>query len=149
MLVLRRNKKTVEVAAREAAWHVFEGDHDGRRLYARFNMALRDASDKAHYRIQIGVAIPLRDPDERGLPAGAELEELAAIEEQLVTAVDGRAVLVGTITTNGMREFVPFGQTPDWIEPFHNCLEAQIDDHEVQVMARTDPDWDVYAQFVR
>jgi Family of unknown function (DUF695) len=147
--VLRRSYgPTVDEASQSAGWHVFEGQYDGRPLLARFNAALRDARDRSTFPIQIGVAVPLNAPDDRGMPSEAELAELAALEERVIKAAAGHAVLVGSITTNSMREFVLYSQSPEWIESFDHALQAAVEGHEVQVMARSDPDWNVYGQFI-
>jgi Family of unknown function (DUF695) len=146
--VLRRSKgPTVEEASQSAGWRVFQGQYDGRPLLARFNAALRDARDRATFPIQIGVAVPLNAPDDRGMPSGTELGELATIEEQVIEAAAGRAVLVGRSrrTTcvsscctpsqaNGSR-----ASTTPW---------KAVKGDEVQVMARADPDWNLYGQFI-
>jgi hypothetical protein len=117
-------------------------------MYVRFNMAFRDAVDRSHYGIRIGVAIPLRSPTEDGLPAEPEFTELAEIEEVLVSAASGHAVLVGVITTASMREFVLHASTSEWIADFDHTLQELVRSHEVQVMAQTDPRWETYFSFV-
>jgi hypothetical protein len=97
----------------------------------------------------MGVAVPLRAPGEDGLPQGDEFEQLNAIEDRLERLVAGRAVLVGVITTHGMREFVLYTAADDWIEDLHHDLQAAVPSHEIQVMAQTDPKWKVYGSFVR
>jgi hypothetical protein len=145
--VLRR-KTTVEKSARAPSWQLFEGEYDGHLIYARFNTAVYRAADRDSYGMQIGVAIPLLDPDERGMPQASELEPLALIEEEVVDAAGERAVLVGVITTQSMREFVLYARSADWVESFHHFLQGRIEGHEVQVMARHDPEWGVYRTFV-
>lgn len=138
----------MKVAEATSAWQVYEGNYSGKPLYARFNTAFRQAGDTADYPIQLGVAIPLNNPDQHGLPASAELDELAAIEDLIVEKVAGNAVLVGAITTNSMREFVLYTNNADWIEGFDHSMQEALAGHTVQVMAKTDPKWDVYGQFV-
>jgi hypothetical protein len=117
-------------------------------LFARFNTAFRDAGDIANYPIQVGVAIPLHSPDDRGLPASAELDELGKVEDLIVEKAAGHAVMVGAITTNSMREFVLYTEKADWIEEFDEAMQAAVKGHRVQVMAQTDPKWTHYSQFV-
>jgi hypothetical protein len=138
----------VKEAERAPAWTVSEGTYNKRPLFARFNTAFRDAGDTADYPIQVGVAVRLHSPDGRGLPESAELDELGKVEDLIVEKAAGLAVMVGTITTNSMREFVLYTDKADWIEEFDHAMQAAVKGHTVQVMAQTDPKWAVYSQFV-
>jgi hypothetical protein len=126
-------------------WQVFEDVHDGSPLIARFNVGARLLVKDPRYPIQIGVAVPFREPDANGLPGPADVKALIDFEELLAHRPE--AVFVGVITTAGMREFVLYTGSSDWIEGFHRVLEAALPTHEVQVMAQTDPAWSVYLQF--
>ncbi len=146
--MFRKRRATVSTAVEAASWKVYQGEHDGKELFARFNAALANASDRASYPIQIGVALPLNAPDDRGLPQSAEMDELAAIEELLVEMVGTHAVLVGVITTSSMREFVLYSPEGSWIPEFHADLQREVQSHRIDAMARTDADWSVYRSFV-
>jgi len=101
------------------------------------------------YNIRIGVAVPFRAPDPEGMPDATELAQLVAFEDALALKASGKGVLVGVITTGGMREFVLYTGAGDWIPGFHQDLRSVLPTHEVQVTAETDPKWSVYRQFVR
>jgi hypothetical protein len=147
-VVFGRKRPSVAQAAEASDWSVSEGVSEGSRLIVRANTAFRQAANRSDYGIRIGVAVPLDDPDESGLPQGAELEELNHIEDTLVARAEAHAVLVCVLTTRSMREFVFHSQTSDWIEPFHRDMQGAIPEHEVQVMAQRDPGWSVYEQIV-
>lgn len=125
-------------------WAVSQGTYDGKPLITRFNVGLRQAAGHPAYPIQIGVAIPLKAPDARGLPGPDESAELILIEEELDRLVGTRAILVGAITTSGMREFILYSGEGDWIAQFHQDIQAAISHHEVQVMAQRDEGWATY-----
>ncbi len=145
--MFKRKKKTpVEAAGEE--WHVYAGMDKGRPLLARFNAAYMN-TDRSTHPIQIGVAVPLRAHREDGLPDDAEIELLDGIEKHLEEHTAGRAALVGVITGNGVREFVLYTRTGEWIEGFHRALQASVPTHEIQVMAQTDPKWRVYSTLVQ
>jgi len=129
-------------------WQVFQGTSEGRALFARFDRRAGRLASDPRYAIQIGVAVPFRAPDSHGLPNPQEMEQLDAFEDALIEKVAAKAVLVGVITTNGMREFVFYSGSGDWIPGFHEDLKATLPTHQVQVMARTDPSWSVYRRFV-
>jgi hypothetical protein len=130
-------------------WQVFQGTSEGRALFARFDKRVGRLANDPRYAIQIGVAVPLRSPDSHGLPNRQELGQLEAFEDALMKKVAEKAVLVGVITTNGMREFVLYTGSGEWIPGFHEDLKAALPTHQVQVMSQTDPSWSVYRQFVK
>src|SRR5207237_9543812 len=92
--------------------------------------------------------VPLKSPDANGFPGADEVKQLDALEDELVTLAGDRALLVGVITTSGMREFVLYTGTGDWIAQFHKDRQARTDHHEVQVMAREDRACGTYRAFV-
>lgn len=143
-----RKRPSVVQAAAAPAWQVGESASEGVPLVVRVNAAFRQATDRSDYAIRIGVAIPLNDPDEAGLPQGDELEELNDIEDTLVEGAAEHAVIVCVLTTTAMREFVFHSQTSDWIEQFHRAMKEAISGHQVQVMAQRDPEWSVYEQLI-
>jgi hypothetical protein len=130
------------------AWELSEGEYDGRRLITRFNEGAKVVMGRPGYSIQIGVAVPFTAPTEEGMPSDVDMEALEAFEEVVIDRAASRAVLVGIITTGGMREYVLYTGSGDWIEGFHHELQAALPSHDVQVMAQQDPKWSVYRQFV-
>ncbi len=126
----------------EDKWTVATGTHDGAPIIVRVNAGAAPLAGSLG--IQIGVAVPLNDPRPDGLPDPAEHAQLEAVEEELLARIGDRGVLVAVITTGTMREFVAYTATADWIEAFHHEFDAAVDSHEVQVMAKHDPDWSVY-----
>jgi hypothetical protein len=148
--MLRKTKgPSVGEAAAAPEWGVSEGNYDGNPMFARFNAAFKDCPDRATYPIQIGVALPLHSPNEQGLPRKPEFVELDAAEETVIDEAGERAILVGVITTRGMREFVLYTATAEWIESFDLALQQRVESHTVQVMAKNDPKWTTYRQYVR
>ena len=113
---------------------------------ARFDTSAEQL--KGRYSIQVGVAVPLNDPTPEGWPTPEEDQQLAKIESIVVRKADQESVLVGVITTGGMREFVLYTNSSVWIEEFHRVMKEEVPTHQIQVMARTDPKWSVYKSFV-
>jgi hypothetical protein len=62
----------------------------------------------------------------------------------LIAASAAHAILVAVVTTSGMREFVLYTGTSDWIPDFHQTMIRSTSSHEVQCMAANDPGWEVY-----
>ena len=94
---------------------------------------------------RLGIAVPLKAPDERGFPHGSEFGELDAIEERIVGALratgGGRLVLV--ITTAGMREFVSYVRSPAAGEAAVAQVRSSTATHEVQHYTEPDAEWTV------
>jgi len=130
----------------DGSWMIITGTYEDKPLIARFDTSTEQL--KGRYSVQVGVAIPLNDPTPDGLPTPPEDQELGTIEETLLRKVDQQCVLVGVITTAGMREFVLYTNSSAWIEAFHETMKAAVQTHQVHVMAKTDPDWSVYKSFV-
>jgi hypothetical protein len=132
----------------EDRWEVSEGEYKGQPIVTRFNAGAVPLAGKSPYKIQIGVAVPLRNPNESGMPTDEEMAELAGFEEGMIQRADKLAILVGVITTAGMREFVLYTASAEWIASFHQDLRAALPTHEVQVQAQKDRSWNVYREFV-
>lgn len=132
----------------DAQWVVAAGEYEGKPIITRFDHGHRKAAGKGPNNIRIGVAVELTAPDERGFPTPEEVERLDALERRIEEETDGKAVLVGVITTAGTREWLLHASDAEWIEPFHHGLDAATSEYEVQVIAEHDPGWDVYRAFV-
>ena len=144
-MALFRKRPRREVSF-EGSWMVLTGTHNDKPLIARFDTSTEQL--KGRYSIQIGVAVPLNNSTAEGWPTPEEDQQLAKIEAKVVGMAHKESVLVGVITTGGMREFVLYANANTWIEAYHQALSDEITTHVVQVMAKTDPDWSVYKSFV-
>ena len=145
----RKKGPPVAEASAEAEWQVAEGTLEGRPIITRFNAAFAQSPDVGDYPIQIGIALPLNAANADGFPEEPEMRELSAAEQAIEDEAGDRAVLVGVITTGGMREFVLYTSTSDWIESFDHALQDLVPTHTVQVMAQRDPKWKTYRSFVK
>lgn len=140
---------TVQQAAESPHWQVAERFDGAIPLVARFNTAYAKAGDRASYPIQLGVTLALNAPDRRGLPSPAEMSVLESAEDSLVRQTARSAVLVGVITTRRMRQFVLYSRGADWIGDFEAELDALVPSHSAHVVAKVDPEWGLYGEFVR
>ena len=131
------------------AWYIYRGGDEKGPLHGRFDHDARPLAGSADYTIQIGVAIPLLEPGPDGLPQEHEIPALDEIERTIVGVAEGDAVLVGVISTGGVREYVLYTGDGEWLEAYHDALSEAIDSHEVQMMARLDPEWTIYRAFVK
>jgi hypothetical protein len=132
-------------------WAVLRGNYEGRPMLVRVNVALRALAGHPDYGTQIGVDVPLNSPRDDGFPTPEEDQQLGAIQDRLQQELEAtkRAVLTAVITTSGMREFVFYAATREWIEEWAPRFDHAVDSHTVQVIAQSDPDWSVYWQFAQ
>lgn len=137
------------VEGRLTAWYIYRGGDARGPLHGRFDHDARPLAGSPEYPIQVGVAVPLLEPGLDGLPQEHELPALDEIEKVIVGIAETDAVLVGVISTAGVREFVLYTGDGEWLEAYHNALSAAIESHEVQMMARRDPEWTIYRAFVK
>jgi hypothetical protein len=97
----------------------------------------------------VGVAIPFRAPDERGLPTAEENSQINHIEDVLVDVLceNNDSIFVGTITTTGMKEFVFYTSNPQTVAKKVETVRTSVTTHEVQLNIQDDPDWTVHKEF--
>lgn len=136
----------------EKDWMVLQAYFDGHPGVISFKTTVNTEENRKNLPFQIGVAVPLLKPTDQGLPAQAEAEQLWKIEDELKSAL-GRvhnSILVMTITTDGMREFVFYA--PEWkpkeIESTVKNVQAGMGyKHELQFMMKEDKNWETYKNF--
>ena len=131
------------------AWVVKHGKYCGRPVIVRLNRGVESALGHPAYSHQVGVALPLRHPDDRGFPNPTENEALGQIEDDLVAALcnENRCIYAAAISTGGMREFVFYTSDAEATHRDLERLRALITSHDVQHVIQEDPKWNVYREF--
>jgi len=131
-------------------WTVARGEYEGRPMFVRLDTSARGSAIRRELPTRLGIAIPLKNPDERGLPRTEEFAELDAIEDNLVAALrvhgEGRMVLV--LTTGGMREFVSYVRTPEAGVAAADQVRTATSTHQVQHYTQQDPEWSAVEPYV-
>ena len=137
------------VYPRESKWAVINGHHDGKAMFLRRNESASDLARHPDYRFRVGVAVPLRAPNEHGLPGTAEIEQLNVIEESLVSRLESeqRSLHVLAITTGGMREFIFYTRDHVFSQTVFEALRDEVSSHQLQAYIAEDPKWSLYRQF--
>jgi hypothetical protein len=99
---------------------------------------------------QFGFAIPLKHPDETGLPGPAENAELYPIEDLITREVSAktRGIHALTLTTDTMKEFVFYIAPGADIANLHETIRSQVSSHDVQCIAVEEANWDSYRALV-
>jgi len=133
----------------EGPWAVTEGRYEGSPMFVRIHRGVAPLVGDPRYSQQVGIAVPLLEPDSRGLPSREEAGQLAEIEDAISAALepDHTSVQVLSITTKGMREFVLYTTDADAVRAAFGPLESSVRDHELQLIIRPDPEWSVYRRF--
>ncbi len=144
-----RRKKAPDVPPGEEAWSIAQGEYEGKPLVARVNVSAASGAVDPRLSTRLGIAIPLKAPNEHGFPQGSEFGELDAIEECLFGALRaaGGGCLVLVITTAGAREFVSYVQSPDVGEALAAQLRSSTTTHEVQHYTEPDAEWALLKEF--
>jgi hypothetical protein len=153
MALFRSRKKypTIEEIDLADEWAMFQGEHNGHPLIASIRTSAKDLVGHPSYAHQVGIAVPLHDPDQNGFPSVEESQQLNNIEDQVAGMLESgnESLLVGVLSTKGMREFVLYTTSPDEVQRKFGELDKEILSHGLQLMIRSDKEWNVYKAFVR
>jgi hypothetical protein len=131
-------------------WQVAKGERSGKPIFLRTHTGYRDFRGVAGFEHQVGIAVPLNDADNHGLPKAEETEELNVIENDICTLLEpqNESLFVATLTCGGIREFVLYTQNPDEVKRKFRLLQDQVSTHRVHLKIQPDKDWQVYAQLL-
>ncbi|MGA8741005.1 MAG: DUF695 domain-containing protein [Terracidiphilus sp.] len=131
-------------------WQVSEGDHEGNPMFVRTNAAYRGFKGVEGYAHQVGIAVPLLDPEPSGLPSTIENAELSTIEDNLCGLLQtaNESIFVAAITTSGMREFVFYTRDPEQVKQKVEQARSHIQNHQIQLMIQPDSEWNIYARLI-
>ena len=115
----------------------------------RFNVAARELAGHPGLSIKLSFAVPLRRPNEGGLPDADENTELAAIEDLIVERVltDAVGLHAMTLTTGVMKEYVFYIAPGLDIAGLHAALRKVVSSHDVQCIAIEEPGWESFRDF--
>lgn len=133
----------------QASWTVSQGTRVGKPIFVRCNVSAKSLAKHSDYRFRVGVAVPLKAPNEDGLPTNDEMEQLNTLEDQLCDSLEQQqeSLQVLSITTQGMREFVFYTRNPELARNTIEELRATTKSHEIQGYVAEDKKWSVYAEF--
>ncbi len=124
-------------------WGVLQGTDDAMLIVRRSTSA---EEWKAHPGLPVSLrfAVPVKN-----LLDQAELDQLNVIEDTIVKEVGRRtpAVYALALTTATVKEFVFYIPEGVEIPELHEALQGMVKTHEVQCMAKKQPDWATYEQF--
>ncbi len=131
----------------EHKWVVAETTSNEQPFFIRFNSSVTSKKLQKSLPIKVGFAIHLQNPSDEGLPQPEELQELDAIEDRIISLINGLGVQVLSLTTGGIREFICYVKQGSDIAAIHTDLLENITTHKVQCMAVNEPDWGTYYEY--
>lgn len=146
MWPFKRSYLDKDTIALVESWSVTHGSHSGRPMIVRRNAGAAAVAGHPAYGHQVGVAIPLRAPDDNGFPGSDEAAQLDALEDLLVErlGVERLCIHVATISTGGMRELVFYTSDPAAAHALLEQIAGETTAHEVQHIVQHDPKWKIY-----
>jgi hypothetical protein len=134
---------------KEDTWRLAQGTWSGKPTIVRFNETVGKRRDiRRKLRHEVKIAVPVHQPDENGFPRGDEADQLGAIEERLATELEsiGQTVFVGVLSSDGMREFVFYTDSPSEVHLKLVDVRGAVTTHHLQFAVQDDPDWFVFNQ---
>ncbi|MEN8241234.1 MAG: DUF695 domain-containing protein [Chloroflexota bacterium] len=148
--MFKKKYPSIEELVIKEEWGLSQGTYQDKAIFIRANKGLKKIARHPQYPHQVGVAVPLNNPNEHGLPISAEGEQLNEIEDQLVDALEvkNESVFVGAISTNGMREFVFYTSDPEQVIEKINAVQEKTETHKIQLIIQEDKDWLTYKTMV-
>lgn len=90
---------------------------EGLPIVVLLDRAVVTSAPHEGFPLQIAVAVSLGQTRD-GLPAETDRANLRQIEQTVVDAAAGQARLCAVMTLEGVREWVLYGRSSDWAEPF-------------------------------
>ena len=144
-----KKKKEDDLTEQEDTWIVSQGIHNDSPMIARYDAKYKNFKNRKKYKYQVGVAIPLNNPNPGGLPDPEENRALSDIEDKIdnILCIDDNTLFVSVLTTGVMKEFVFYTSDPETIKIHFENLQNQISSHKIQLMIQIDEDWDAYEYF--
>jgi hypothetical protein len=128
-------------------WHVSQGTYNKRPLILRVRSGAGEIAGHAQFRHQVGIAVAFKKPDRKGLPHRTDEEVLFRFEDEVAVLEEGNeSLLVGVITTGGMREFVLYTSAPESVKGRFSSLKDAPPGYRVQLMIKPDPSWETFRQ---
>ncbi len=120
-------------------------------MFVRFNSGFRNFSRRSCYPHQVGIAVPLLNPEPSGLPNSTELPQLSVIEEEICELLEAEkeSLFVVIVTTSGMQEYVFYTSSPERVKLKFDQLRRKITSHKIQLLIQQDKDWRVFDQLTR
>ena len=132
----------------DGPWSVSHGDYQEKPIITRVNAGYENGGALSGYEHQVGIAVPFNAPEFNGLPSVEEDTVLGAVEDSICEMLeeDAESLIVASITTGGMREFVFYTKAPEEVKKRFEQLQEIVCSHKIQLMIKEDKEWYLYSQ---
>lgn len=119
-------------------------------MIVRMNAVYRAFKGVRGYDHQVGIALPLLDPEPTGLPSTTENAVLDEIEDSLCDLFQesNESLFVAAISTSGMRELVFYTRDPEQVKQKFEQAKSRVNRHQIQLMIQPDSEWKIYAHLI-
>lgn len=130
-------------------WSILKGSYEGKSLVVRLNNGVKRFVGDKRYTYKIGIAVPLKNPSETGLPSEEENIRFFEIEDRITRYFNENNCghLCVVIATQGMKEFMSYA-TVDNIDDLIIMLTEDFSGYDFQHYVEKDTQWDGYRQFL-
>lgn len=134
----------------DAKWSLAKANTQTGILFIRRNQTAAAFVGHPELGIRLGFAIPFKVASNADVPDPAENEEISVIEDQIIADVaqGTTGIHVLTLTDPTCKELVFYIKPGADIAQIHERLMAKFTSHEVQCIAKHDPDWSLYRHFL-
>lgn len=130
-------------------WSVLQGENNDNPMFIRLNTGVKKIVGHPSYPYRIGIAIPLKNPQEDGFPRSEENLDFNQIEDEIFNLFqnNNEAFVCAIITTSGMKEFMIYSTTDQNIEIKIYLLKSKFSEYDFQYYVQKDINWDMYKEF--
>lgn len=131
-----------DLSQKNESWSLHELSLGEETVLVRRNDSASPKNPSGHS-VKLGLAIPFKKPAIGGFPDPDESDALGPVEDQIIAAVSEATTCVHvlTVTNKQCRELVFYVKPGADTAGLHKRLQEQIQSHDVQCMAVSDPQW--------
>lgn len=127
-------------------WLILDGENAGYPMIIRLNTGVKEIVGHPLFPYRIGIAIPLKHPQENGLPIHEEQQYFYQIEEEIYNLFQNNdeAFVCILITTSNFKEYVMYSKTNQKIKQKIHALKSKFPEYDFQHYVQKDKNWDMY-----
>jgi hypothetical protein len=131
-------------------WRLAQGEDEGCALIFRIRESAPQFATKAAFPNLLAVTWKYESPNEHGMPAQADLEQMEQLEDLLVPAFENarQAFLSVVATGNDVREWQFYAGDKASVMNAVNKALGHLDPFPVEFVFQEDPDWQGYSRFL-
>lgn len=137
--------------AMEDTWAAGQSEKDGKPMFVRANLSIRDKAPVADYPVQVMISAKFDKPGPHGLPSEAELPELEKFEEETskVLTQDKLCIFALVVTHDGLRDYFFYCKNVPVLQDRLKLIVERRGLDRCGVDARLEPEWEIYRALAR